>query len=255
MKQAILITARCGSTRLAGKHLRDSCGAPILAVLIGRIRHELADEIARGAVAAVIATADEAENRAFERVGGASVFYGAVDNIPLRHLQAAEALDADGVISVDGDDILCSPRAMRAVYNALQRGARYVTTSGLPFGMNASGYATTFLRESMNGHRAQVLETGWGHVFDSAAQTTLRFDDIAADERLRFTLDYAQDFAFFDRLIGELGGGIESASDRAIVDLVLARSLWEINRGVAEEYWNYFRARQQDERERSEAGA
>lgn len=249
MKSGILITARCGSTRLSRKHLRQSQGAPIVDVLIRRIRAALPE------ADVVIATADEQENRAFESLAGVKVFYGSIHNIPLRHLQAAEGLGLDAVVSVDGDDILCSPRAMRAVLDALQGGAEYAATSGLPFGMNASGYTAAFLRRSLAAHRDDVLETGWGHIFDPAALRTIHFDDIEDDERLRFTLDYGDDFDFFDRIHALLGEGIVTATDSAIVRLVRDRALWEINRGVAEEYWRHFRARRDDERRRSEAGA
>ncbi|MEO8033388.1 MAG: hypothetical protein ABI837_03075 [Acidobacteriota bacterium] len=252
MTIGILITARCGSTRLSRKHLRETGGVPILSILIGRIRAAFAGELSTGDVVLAIATGDEPENRAFEKLPGVSVFYGSPENIPLRHLEAAEALRLDGVISVDGDDVFCSPRAMRAVFDALHSGAAYASTTGLPFGMNAAGYSTVFLRKSVESHRGHVLETGWGHIFDEAKLYTLPMHGLPDDERLRFTLDYPEDFEFFDRLLARLGGDALTADDAAIVQLALDSGLWEINRVVAAEYWRNFHARRQSERLQTE---
>jgi spore coat polysaccharide biosynthesis protein SpsF len=244
-----LITARCGSTRLPRKHLRHSCGVPILDVLIRRIHAAFRDEIVRGDVAVVIATSEEPENQAFEELAGVQVFYGSPDNVPLRHLQTADGLGLDAMVAIDGDDMYCSMRAVRAIMERLQAGASYVVTRGLPFGMNTQGYSTAFLRASLERRHGQVLETGWGHIFDPAAMETLHFDDITADERLRFTLDYAEDFEFFDKLTIALADDVATASDAQIVGRVLDDRLWQLNSGVAEQYWKNFYALQDAERQ------
>jgi spore coat polysaccharide biosynthesis protein SpsF len=247
----ILITARCGSTRLPRKHLKHSCGAPILDVLIRRIHAAFPGEIARGEVAVVISTSEEPENQAFEELSGAQVFYGSPDNVPLRHLQTAEGLGLEYLVAIDGDDMYCSMRAVGAIIERLREGAPYVATRGLPFGMNTHGYSTAFLRTSLERRRDQVLETGWGYIFDPALVETLQFDDIAADERLRFTLDYAEDFEFFDQLTVALGDEVDRASDAAIVGRVMDNGLWQLNSGVAERYWQNFYALQDAERQQA----
>ena len=114
MKTGILILARCGSTRLSKKHLQPVNGEPVFCYLVRRIRQFFRAEIEAEKLRIIVATGDEPENRAFEGVVGdvAQVFYGSTRNIPLRELQAAEVLNLDYIISVDGDDILCSPAGM-----------------------------------------------------------------------------------------------------------------------------------------------
>ena len=92
MKTGFFLTARLGSTRLPRKHLLEAAGKPMLGVLAERIRHAFAADLAAGDALLAIVTSDEAENRAFERFAalGVRVFYGSVDNIPLRHHQAAQ---------------------------------------------------------------------------------------------------------------------------------------------------------------------
>ena len=168
MKTGIFITARLGSTRLEKKHLLTVNNHPILFFLIKRIKEEFREQLISGEIKIIIVTSDEPENREFENFqkDGATVFYGSINNIPLRHLQAATAHSLDSIISVDGDDILCSVKGMRTVYEALMQGAKYAKTSNFPFGMNSSGYSKDFLESSLNGHFGDILETGWGRIFD-----------------------------------------------------------------------------------------
>ncbi|MBI5563113.1 MAG: glutamate-1-semialdehyde 2,1-aminomutase [Deltaproteobacteria bacterium] len=243
MKTGILITARLGSTRLKQKHLLQVNGSPLLSYLIGRMAREFQKEIADGSAVIVIATTTEEENRAFEALAdkGVSVFYGSINNIPLRHLQAARKLGLGNIVSVDGDDVLCSARGVRLVYDALRKGAGHVKTEGLPFGMNSFGYARAFLERSLEGRANAALETGWGRIFNGAALETIDIPLAVGDDRLRFTLDYDEDFAFFKAVIEDLGERIDAAPDEEIVNGVLSKRLYEINSKVAVEYWTNFR--------------
>jgi len=105
MKSVVLITARMGSSRLPGMHLKLVLGQPILNFLIARVRYAFAENIASNSLRIVIATSDLPDNRKFEEVFGKEldIFYGSDKNIPLRHQQAAEAYGADAVVSIDGD--------------------------------------------------------------------------------------------------------------------------------------------------------
>ena len=241
MRIAVLITARLGSTRLPKKHLLPANGRPILQYLVDSITREFKPEITAGVVVLAIATSERPENRAFEStINGCEVFAGSDGNIPFRHLQAAEHFDADAILSVDGDDILCSPRAMRIVFDALQTGASLAKTEGLPLGMNASGYSTSALRNALaNFEYDSIFETGWGRVFEGVPVKSVKLDFAAADN-LRFTLDYEEDYLFFTALLGEEAVATRSASDAEIIALVLSRHLDAITKPVVDEYWKNF---------------
>ncbi len=242
MKTGILITARLGSTRLKRKHLREVNGRPILFYLIERIKNQFQAEINHSQVQLVIATSDEAENREFEvfEWSGVKVFYGSPNNIPLRHLQVAKELNFDKIISIDGDDILCSTMGMRAVFDALKKGAQYVKTSGLPFGMNSAGYETSFLEVSLESYDGDFLETGWGRIFDPKEIINIEIEFHGNDDLLRFTLDYEADFDFFKAVIEALGEGVFTASDEAIVNLVISKEMYRLNEAISNEYWKNF---------------
>jgi spore coat polysaccharide biosynthesis protein SpsF (cytidylyltransferase family) len=218
---------------------------PIVYYLIERIRREFKEEMAQNKIEVVIATSDEPDNRAFEELDMANlkVFYGSIHNIPLRHFQTVESYRLSHVISVDGDDILCSVSGMRAIYDAFLSGENYVKTSGLPFGMNAMGYSRSFLESSINAHRNDTLETGWGRIFDTSMLKTIAMG-FPEDERLRFTLDYEEDYQFFGRIVELLGDSVYTATDQEILDLVFKDDLWRLNEKVCREYWqNYYKQR------------
>jgi len=244
MNCAILIVARLGSQRLRAKHLQPVGDTPILLHLVRRIRHAFGGLLAAGEARVVIATSDEPENRLLEQVVGteAGVFYGSISNIPLREKQAADHFGCEQIVSVDGDDILCSPAGMLAVARRLAAGPEeYVQTAGLPFGMNSFGYTRRFLTGALAGHTEATLETGWGRIFTGTTPGLIAYPDLPQDQRLRFTLDYPDDLTFFRAVLAALGPRAAGASDREIIDLVLQQRLYALNAALAEEYWANFR--------------
>ena len=179
MTIGLLVTARMGSTRLADKHLRDVGGRPALAHLLARVEREFARELEQGKAIALIATGGEARNRALAPLTkGTSfgMFYGDDDNVPLRHLQAAERFGLDAIVSIDGDDIFCAPEAMREVARRLTLGAAVAKTRGLPLGMNAWGYSRAGLAKALGGARPALLETGWGRIFEGQPSDDCELD-------------------------------------------------------------------------------
>lgn len=240
----IVFTARLGSSRLARKHLLEVAGQPLIAYLLRRMQVEFQHELNNNLVQLAVVTSDEPENREFEHLAEASVYYGSIRNIPLRHLEAAHHFGWKAIVSIDGDDILCSPAAARAVFEGLSRGQAFVKTKGLPFGMNASGYSVEFLEASLQGHTDEIAETGWFRLFDATQAVNIDFG-FGEDQRLRFTLDYPEDFDFFRATIAAMGERIYSAKNCEIVDVVLQEQLYRINGDLAAEYWeNYHRGRE-----------
>lgn len=241
MTVGLLVTARMGSTRLLDKHLRDIGGRPALTHLLARVEREFADELQSGRATALIVTGNEQRNKAFESLteGTAfSVFYGDDDNVPLRHLQAAEGLGLEAIVSIDGDDIFCAPEAMREVGRHLAQGAAVVKTRGLPLGMNAWGYSRAALAQALAVARPGLLETGWGRIFDSLPVTECVLDCPGADA-VRATLDYPEDLVFFDGCVRAFPNWSDMPS-AALVGCVVERGLHHLNASLKDEYWKNF---------------
>jgi len=257
MKTGILITARLGSTRLEKKHLLTVNKKPLILYLVERIKNEFSDEIKNHDMQIIIATSDEQENRKFEDFlkFSVSVFYGSVNNIPLRHFQVAEALGLDAIVSIDGDDILCSPMGMRAIYRELKKGVLYVKTSNLPFGMNSSGYAFSFLASAIRNNVDETLETGWERIFDANQLMDIAMPFSVQNDALRFTLDYEEDYQFFKALIEVSGDSIIKMKDEEIIEIVLKNKIFSINEQVSKKYWENFYRFQKQEAENSKGNS
>lgn len=255
MKVGILITARLGSTRLKRKHLLPVNNQPIMYYLIKRIAHEFCNEMDRNHVKLVIATSDEEENIKLEdfTIHGLTVFYGSINNIPLRHLQAAKAQGLDAILSIDGDDILCSTKGMRQIYHVLCNGAPYVKISNLPFGMNSWGYSYSFLSDSMKDHTNDILETGWGRIFNPKQLIDIQMPFSIQNDALRLTLDYEEDYQFFKALILRIGEKIIEASDETIVNIAMKEEIYKINEPISKQYWDNFYTNQKREAKKSMA--
>ena len=240
MKTAVLITARMGSSRLEKKHLIRIAAKPIIQHLIDRINAEFGSEVERGDVQVIIATGNRTDNRELEEnVRGCAVYYGDDRNIPHRHAETAAHHELKAIVAVDGDDVLCSRQAMRHVYEKLANGSAYVKTEGLPLGLNAFGYSVRFLNESLRGDSHGTLETGWGRIFDERSLESVKMSGHDLPH-LRFTLDYPEDFLFFERIIRELGDRYRTISDQELVAFVLEKGIDRLNAAIAEDYWRNF---------------
>lgn len=248
----LLITARMGSARLPQKHLIPANKKPLLYWLIKRYEHEFEKEIKDKKVCLVIASSEKPDNKNFSVVTEnttCKLFQGSDNNIPLRHLQCAKQFNLSHVISIDGDDILCSTNAARIVYEQMKNDSshNYFSVSGLPLGMNLSGYSVAYLEESLNAQNAKKIETGWGRIFKTpkAWKTSLGNYDIMGD--LRFTLDYTEDARFFCELINQLKEKIISISDEELIKFVTENKLFEINSSLKKIYWENYNSEKQKE--------
>ena len=242
MKIGILITARLGSQRLKRKHLLEINNKPILGYLVDRISYSFKKEVVNNNIDIIIATSKEIENRSFENyfINLLKIYYGSQTNIPLRHLQVSNKYGLDAIISVDGDDIFCSTNGMKKVLQELRNGSDYVKTINLPLGMNSQGYSSAFLDISLSNYMTEKLETGWGRIFDERELTIIDMQ-MNKDKRLRFTLDYIDDFKLFKKVILSLGQNILSATDQDIINLVKQKKIYKMNHHLIDKYSKNFK--------------
>lgn len=246
----IFITARMGSTRLKKKHLIEAEGIPFINWLVNRFLAEFSWEIDKDEVKIFITTSVNSENKEFESIIDkqiVSIFYGSDKNIPFRHLQCAKHNNITNIISVDGDDILCSTTAARIIMERLKRGRSIVQTEGLPLGMNIMGYSRSFLEESLQNKHLLNLETGWGKIFDSTEIDTVRFNDYLHVDTIRMTLDYEEDSKFFKTIIKDLGDEVLNITDRTLIDIIKDKDWTQLNSHLNDEYWLNFNKQKKEE--------
>ena len=253
MKLGIFIPARMGSQRLPDKHLIKASGKMFIEWQLDRFYHEFEKEIRKGEARIFIVTSVAPENHAFEdRLGKnypwLTVFYGSDGNIPLRQWQCAEANGIETIVSIDGDDVLCSTSAARKVAVALAEGSEMVKTIGLPLGMNSMGYSTALLGRCLREYaQKEKLETGWGKIFEISRTKDLMFGNHHLDSRLRFTLDYEDDKKFFQKVIEHFGDQIIGLPDGELIDLVIDKKVYLINHSLNSAFWeNFYRQRNEE---------
>ncbi len=237
----VFITARLGSTRLSAKHLLEVKGKSFIIWLIDRFRTKFHDKILKNELKIFITTSIKPENKKFELIldnKQTKVFYGSDQNIPLRHLECASKNNIDYIISIDGDDILCSTEAAKLVLDKLINGSKMAQTFGLPLGMNVTGYSKNFLKESLNGKERMNLETGWGKIFDKNQINTIKINKSVNIQKIRMTLDYDADADFFKKVISSMD--VLNASDDYLIENILHNKWYKINSHLDKIYWANF---------------
>lgn len=248
----IFITARLGSTRLNQKHLIEVGGKTFIEWLAERYLNQFKNEIKTREVRIFIVTSINPDNKKFSKIfknTNVEVFYGSDNNIPLRHLECAEANGIKYIISVDGDDILCSTNAAREVVEKLKGNvSEMIQTKGLPLGMNVMGYKTAFLRTSLNKNSIGKLETGWSRIFNDDNIEIINLLGYEHGEKLRMTLDYLPDAAFFKTVISNIGSLIIEQSDLKLINIILENGWYKLNEDLNEEYWLNFKKQKESEK-------
>jgi spore coat polysaccharide biosynthesis protein SpsF (cytidylyltransferase family) len=212
MRVGIVINARCGSTRLPDKHFADINGKPALRWLINRLPKKNL----------FIATGKREDNERFEFFG-IPVFYGDPHNIPLRHYQLGEKYMLDAIVSIDGDDLLTSPKAVEDVIQYLEH-YDIVRTEGLPLGMNVLwAYKMPALKHVLDtGINKHITnDTGWGWIFEEMKVTRIEYEK--HHEMLSLTMDTPEDLALFRRILGVLPKDC-TFNDRKLCEWIIANA-------------------------------
>ncbi|MAC41654.1 MAG: hypothetical protein CMJ05_07680 [Pelagibacterales bacterium] len=243
----VFISARLGSTRLSEKHLIKTKGKPFILWLIERFQVKFCEEIDKKELKIFVTTSRSPENQKFELIldkDEVRIFYGSDENIPLRHLECAEKNDIDHIISIDGDDILCSTEATSLVIEKLLNGLNVVQTNGLPIGMNVTGYSTKFLKKSLEGKENNKLETGWVKIFDKDEINLIQINENKISQKIRMTLDYEADANFFKKVISLTD--VKKISDKNLIKTIIANKWNEINLHLEDVYWENFNKKKQE---------
>lgn len=244
----VFITARLGSTRLSEKHLIEVNEKPLIKWLVERFSTAFKENIEKNELKIFITTSIKTENKKFESIFDKSeveVFYGSDENIPFRHLECAVENNIDHIISIDGDDILCSTEASKAVVDKLLGGSKMAQTTGLPLGMNSTGYSKVFLEYSLKGIESNKLETGWGKIFDKNEIDVIQLGNEESIEKIRMTLDYEPDADFFKKVISNID--VLNVSDNILIDLIIKNKWNQLNSHLDDIYWSNFNKQKQEE--------
>lgn len=204
---AIIVQARMTSTRLPGKVLLPLAGRTVLWHVLTRCAAVGGADV----VCCAIPDAEESEPLAAEAEGaGAVVFRGSEHDVLERYRGAARAIAADVVMRVTSDCPVIDPEVCAGVLAGRAAAAADYACNNMPrrwpHGLDCEAFTRSVLERAAD---TAVAPEDREHVTPwlRRAADIVRIDVPGPDEalaRLRWTLDFPEDYAFFDALFAEL---------------------------------------------------
>lgn len=204
MKIGLLISIREKSKRLPGKVLKIIQGQTVTENLIDRLK------LAEGFDKLIIATSDDPRDKVFQEIAvnkKIDIFFGDQDDKLLRYMQIINHYNLDAVIIVDGDDILCFPEIVTNTVKLLQKNQYDVIFwKSLPLGAASSGLTKSALKRVLELKAENDTEV-WGGYFTKGDFNVCYAEadnELFKHPEVRLTLDYQEDFDFFNSVFEEL---------------------------------------------------
>jgi spore coat polysaccharide biosynthesis protein SpsF (cytidylyltransferase family) len=225
MVVAVIVQARMASTRLPGKVLKPIRNGTVLHEVLRRCRAIPGVDI----VCCAIPEGDRNDPVAREAEScGAAVHRGHETNVLDRYTRAARALEADIVLRVTSDCPLIDPGLCGEVLTALRAtGADYACNNmppSFPHGLDCEAFTAAALERAFeNALLAEEREhvTPWLRTRSDVRRTVVAGPggDLV---RQRWTLDYAEDYAFLVAVFDLLRSEPEIPNWQFVADLVSA---------------------------------
>ena len=218
MRRAIFITIRKDSSRLKDKAVRELMGQPVMQLVVKRAK------LAKNFDDVIVCTTTREVDDEIEEIAlrnGAKVFRGSLEDKLERWNGAAKAYGTDCIVTFDGDDLFCDPEL-------LDMGAEQIAAGGYDFiegpkGMICGAFTYAFtaaaLAKICEIKASEDTEMMWTYFKDSGLFRcgVLEGMDEIFFGPWRMTLDYPEDFAFFETVFRHFGCAENDVPLREIV--------------------------------------
>jgi len=204
------------STRLAKKVLLPLHGREVIRWMIDRLKLcECLDEI-------IVCTSTNPQDDILEHIAaeeGVRCFRGSEEDVIRRLYDAAVAFGLDYAVNVTADTPLISVEYIGRTVAAYNRtGADLIRAMDLPHGFYCYGLKIAALQRVCEIKKSDRTEV-WGRLFTESG--LFQVLDLPVSESLcrdyRLTLDYADDYAFFQRIFDHFGLNTYRASMADII--------------------------------------
>ncbi len=217
-KVGLLLIARTGSRRLPRKALRPFAGGYAIEFLMRRMA--LSCHAANLTLCTTSLPEDD-ELEQIARANGVPCVRGDVDDVLRRLLTAVDRFGFDHVARLTGDDLLKDPFELdRAIDEHRRLNVDYTRMSGMPNGLEAEVFSAPFLREIAELAEAPGNTEYLSWFVDDADVNSIHTIVYPFDERLRVTLDTAEDYAVLQALERHFGAKLVSVSAADITEFL-----------------------------------
>lgn len=204
--KAIFITVRTGSTRLPKKTLLEIQGKKTIEYLIERVKHsELKDLI-------VLCTTKRKADNILCKIAsrhGIEFYRGSVKDKLMRWFETTKAYNVEFFVTADGDDLFCEPELIDLAFRQYRKSrADFIEARDIPCGAFTYGIKTNALRKVCEIKGTSDTEMMWTYFKDTKlfkVEQLKNVPEIYKRPEIRMTLDYPEDFQFFETIITELG--------------------------------------------------
>lgn len=215
-----IIVARCSSSRLPNKAVRKIHGRETIALLVERIKR------CRNLNCVVLATSTDSSDDIIEDIAkreGVLPFRGSLDNLSLRFYEVAKYYDIEHIVRITGDDILRDEEMIdKAVESHLSNSCEVTLTDDMPYGTSSEIFSfnalETILNTAVVPENTEYLEWYLGN--NRYFSINYLKSDYEFSPRWRLTLDYEEDFLFFEKIFDHFYDRVPAFSLRDVLTLL-----------------------------------
>lgn len=213
--KAIFITARLGSTRLPNKHLLIINGRHCIEYIIERVKRSKVDNVI---LCTTILEEDEVLCNLADK-HGIKCFRGSVKDKLNRWQRAAELFGVDFFVTADADDLFCEPELINLAFDQYDRSnADFIEwdPSSLVCGAFTYGIKVSALNKVCENKDKEDTEMMWVFFTETdlfKIETLENIPRVFNRPEIRATLDYKEDFQFFQNVIEHFGNNNFSLRD------------------------------------------
>jgi spore coat polysaccharide biosynthesis protein SpsF len=199
-KIGAIIVARCGSSRLPNKALREIQGRESIALVIDRIKRcKKIDQI-------ILATTHEDVDDQLVSIAkreGINYYRGDTENVALRYFEAASSFNLDHFVRITGDAILCDEGMIdKSIVSHLKSSCDVTFMTEMPFGTHKEivslNAIKTIIETATDPNNTEYLE----YYLKNDRYFNINYvgSGYKFNHKLRMTLDYEEDLQFFSIL-------------------------------------------------------
>lgn len=202
MTKAVFVTVRSDSSRLPGKAYKDMIGKPVIEMIMKRAK------LVKNADMVVICTTERTiDNKIIEIAQNVDVNYyrGSLEDKLGRWHGAVKKFNVDTFATFDGDDLLCAPELIDLGFEQLEEEGLDFLEAPADLAVGAFTYCikASALKKVCKIKNTKDTEMMWTYFKDTGLFKVGELkvkDKIYLNTDARLTLDYQEDFDFFENI-------------------------------------------------------